>query len=82
MKIIKNFNQFISEKAEPQEAPVAPPQEAPTEEPGKERKPGQKPSPIRRDRPGVAPGPKAERPKTATENDVIAKFAKLTNQKY
>lgn len=84
MKLIKKFEEFIYSGAA-QPAPSKSPKEAPTIAPGKPgTKPG-KPSPIRRDKPAVEPAPKANKEKdlpTATEEDVIQKFAMLTNQNY
>lgn len=88
MKFIKKFKLFKEElgsAAEPKIAPTIAPSR-PGVKPG--IKPGQRPgrvSPIRRDKPAVLPDPKAEKEKelpTATIQDVIGKFAKLTNQKY
>ena len=84
MKSIKKFEEFVyggggagqpAPSRAPGESPVtAPPKTNPTTKPGK-------PSPIRRDKPAVEPAPKAEAElKTATIEDVISKFAELTNQ--
>ena len=81
MKSIKKFEEFVygggsSQPAPaPGQAPVtAPPKTNPTTKPDK-------PSPIRRDKPAVAPDPKAEKElETGTIEDVISKFAELTNQ--
>jgi hypothetical protein len=86
MKFIKRFEIFKEEfsSAGPRTAPTTKPSQ-PGVKPG--TKPGQKPSkpsPIRRDKPSVSPAPKAEKEKklpTATIEDVIEKFAELTNQK-
>jgi hypothetical protein len=53
---------------------TAPPKTSPTTRPGK-------PTPIRRDKPAVEPAPLAKL-KTATEEEVIQKFADLTKQNY
>jgi hypothetical protein len=73
MKYLKKFENF--EMADPTVKPATKPVTRPNVRP-------QRPSPIRRDRPAVTPAPKAEKelPK-ATIEDVIEKFAKLTNQK-
>jgi hypothetical protein len=87
MRFIKKFKLFkeeLSAAASPSPMPApAQPSIKPLTSPGK--KPKRPPSPIRRDRPAVLPDPKAEKEKelpTATIEDVIGKFAKLTNQKY
>jgi hypothetical protein len=79
MKFVKDFKRFNEEfttSSSPQ--PTVKPAEPVT-------KPGTRPSPspIRRDRPAVLPGPKAEKPKKdkATAMDVVREFARLTNQK-
>jgi hypothetical protein len=81
MRFLKKFESFINEEAEPKTAPSKP---ATSPEPGI-KEPGTKPtprpnrpSPIRRDRPAVTPKPKLVK---ATEEDIIEKFATLTNQK-
>jgi hypothetical protein len=84
MKLIKKFEEFIYGGGAAQPSPSTKPTETPTK-PGTKpsQKPG-KPSPIRRDKPAVEPAPKAEKENelpTATVEDVIQKFAKLTNQK-
>jgi hypothetical protein len=82
MKFIKKFELFKEELvsgAEPKTAPTTKPAQ-PGTKPG--QRPG-RPSPIRRDKPSVSPAPKAEKEKqlpTANIEDVIEKFAKLTNQ--
>ncbi len=80
MKLIKKFEEFVyggggASQPAPDKSPVtAPPKTKPGTKPGK-------PSPIRRDRPAVDPAPKAEKElKSATMEDVISKFAELTNQ--
>jgi hypothetical protein len=84
MRFIKKFKLFKEEF-------VGGTETAPTTRPAQPEtkpvtKPGQRPnrpSPIRRDKPAVSPDPKAKKEKTpskATINDVIKKFAKLTNQ--
>jgi hypothetical protein len=78
MKFIKKFELFKEELlASPKESPSRPsvrPGTSPAKRPGK-------PSPIRRDKPAVEPAPKANKElKTATIDEVIEKFAKLTNQ--
>jgi hypothetical protein len=85
MRFIKKFELFKEEfmtgtETAPKTTP-AQPGTKPGTQPGK--RPG-RPSPIRRDKPAVTPAPKAEKEKqlpTATIEDVIEKFAKLTNQK-
>jgi hypothetical protein len=81
MRFIKKFESFINEEAEPKTAPSKP---STSPEPGI-KEPGTKPStrpnrpsPIRRDKPAVTPKPKLVK---ATEEDIIEKFANLTNQK-
>jgi hypothetical protein len=81
MRFIKKFESFINEEAEPKTAPSKP---STSPEPGI-KEPGTKPSirpnrpsPIRRDKPAVVPKPKLVK---ATEEEVIEKFANLTNQK-
>jgi hypothetical protein len=84
MRFIKKFELFKEEfvagtETTPKTTP-AQPVTKPGTQPGK--RPG-RPSPIRRDKPAVTPAPKAEKEKqlpTATIEDVIEKFAKLTNQ--
>lgn len=68
MGIIKKFNEYF--KVE--ESAIAEPTVKPVVKPGIKQKPG-KPSPIRRDRPSVEPGPKA-----VTEMDLANKFLNLT----
>jgi hypothetical protein len=93
MKYLKKFEGFVSEgAAEPAPAPGRSdpgrsPGESPTIAPAKPKtdpgtKPG-RPSPIRRDKPAVEPAPKAEGEDlpTASIEDVINKYAELTNQK-
>ena len=82
MKLIKKFEEFnygASPMPSPSTSPspvTAPPKTSPSTRPGK-------PSPIRRDKPAVDPAPKAEKKlKTATMEEVIEKFASLTNQNY
>jgi hypothetical protein len=87
MRFIKKFELFKEElvASQPQKSPSTKPSE-PAVHPGTKpsTKPG-RPSPIRRDKPAVEPAPKAEKNKknlpTATIEDVIEKFADLTNQK-
>jgi len=81
MKLIKKFEEFVYGAGSP--APSTNPTTAPTKPATRpSTKPG-KPSPIRRDKPAVEPAPKAEKKlKTATMEEVIHKFADLTNQKY
>lgn len=83
MKLIKKFEEFVHGAGSPAPSPstspspvTAPPITKPSTKPGK-------PSPIRRDKPAVEPAPKAEKKlKTATMEEVIHKFADLTNQNY
>lgn len=86
MRFLKRFELFQEEfgAAEPKTAPTTRPAE-PGVNPG--TNPGRrgKPSPIPKQRPGVRPDPKAEddikkKMTVASVDDVIAKFAKLTNQ--
>lgn len=87
MKFLKKFELFKEElvAADPKQAPSTRPAN-PDVKPGTRpnTRPG-RPSPIRRDKPAVEPSPKAEKNKknlpTATIEDVIEKFAELTNQK-
>lgn len=89
MKFLKKFELFKEElvAAEPKESPSPSTKPAePAVHPG--TKPStrpSRPSPIRRDKPAVEPDPKAKKDKkklpTANIEDVIEKFAKLTNQK-
>jgi|LauGreDrversion4_2_1035121.scaffolds.fasta_scaffold49605_6 hypothetical protein len=82
MKLIKKFEEFVygastmpSPSTNPTIAPTKP-ATRPSTRPGK-------PSPIRRDKPAVEPAPKAEKKlKEATMEEVIQKFANLTNQNY
>ena len=84
MKLIKKFEEFVyggvgapapSTSPNPTIAPTKP-GTSPSTRPGK-------PSPIRRDKPAVEPAPKAEKKlKEATVEEVIQKFANLTNQNY
>jgi hypothetical protein len=86
MRFIKKFELFKEElvAADPRKSPSTKPNDPdvmpgtrPTTRPGR-------PSPIRRDKPAVEPDPKAKKDKeklpTATIENVIEKFAKLTNQ--
>lgn len=79
MRSIKKFEEFVYGGASPSpdKSPsptIAPPKTNPSTRPNK-------PSPIRRDKPAVTPAPKAKKElKTATMEDVISKFAELTNQ--
>lgn len=83
-KFIKDFNSFIKEELTAT-SPVPTrerPAPAPTTVPGTPRpsRP-RRPSPIRRDKPGINPDPKALKDlKKGTMQDVIDKFAKLTDQ--
>lgn len=81
MKFIKKFELFKEEFVAGTETAPVKPVIKPGTSPGK--RPG-RPSPIRRDKPAVTPAPKAEKENQlprATIEDVIGKFAKLTNQK-
>lgn len=84
MKFIKKFELFKEEfEFGTETAPTTRPSQpgtAPGTKPN--QRPG-RPSPIRRDKPAVEPAPKAEKDKlpTASIDDVIGKFANLTNQK-
>lgn len=81
MKFLKKFESFSEELVsnQPQRSPSTKPAVRPGTKPS--TRPG-RPSPIRRDRPSVKPDPKAQEKKLPTANvdDVIEKFAKLTNQ--
>lgn len=84
MKFIKKYELFKEDLVANQPKPSTKPNE-PDVHPGKRpsTRPG-RPSPIRRDKPAVEPDPKAKKKKdlpTANIEDVIEKFAKLTNQK-
>ena len=88
MKYLKKFEKFRAGAAAPapaREAPGKAPSE-PTTKPGtKPNTKPSKPSPIRRDKPAVEPAPMAktddsDMPK-ATIEDVINKYANLTDQK-
>lgn len=84
MRFLKKFDLFKEEYSpERSTSPTtkpATPDTKPGVRPGKRPS---RPSPIRRTKPGVSPRPKAGKEKlpTATIQDVIEKFAKLTNQK-
>lgn len=82
MKLIKKFEEFVFAGAP---APTTKPGTSPTTAPTKpgtapSTRPG-KPSPIRRDKPAVEPAPMAKL-KTADIEEVINKYAELTEQKY
>ena len=83
MKLIKKFEEFVYGAGAPAHSPSTNPTIAPTKPATRpSTKPG-KPSPIRRDKPAVEPAPKAEKKlKEATMEEVIQKFADLTNQNY
>jgi hypothetical protein len=84
MKPIKKFEEFIYSGGDTQPSPGTKPIETPTRPSTKPSQKPNKPSPIRRDKPAVVPAPKAKKENelpTATVDDVIQKFAKLTNQK-
>ena len=68
MSIVKKFNEYF--KIE--EGAIAEPTVRPTVKPGIKQSPG-KPSPLRRDKPSIQPGPKA-----VTEMDLANKFLNLT----
>lgn len=78
MKFIKRYEMF-KEEMQPQTSPSTSPNE-PEVHPGTRptTRPG-KPSPFRKDKPGISVKPKAKL-KEATIEQVISKFAKLTNQ--
>ena len=81
MKLIKKFEEFVYGAGAPAPSTSPNPTIAPTK-PNPSTKPG-KPSPIRRDKPAVKPDTKAEKKlKEATMEEVIQKFANLTNQNY
>ena len=67
---IKSFEDFIKEGAETAE-PAVKPRTRPTTTPTPTKQPN-KPSPYRKDKPSVVPGPKA------SAEDVANKFLKLT----
>lgn len=77
MKYLKKFDVFLEIAAAPATKP------APTTKPAKPAtKPTttpQKPSPIRRDRPGVEPAPQAL--KTAEIDDVVKEFLNISREK-
>lgn len=86
MRFIKKFVKFLEGGPAPSPSPspstrpgIAPSPARPKTEPG--TKPGrrQRPSPIRRDKPGVEPAPKAELP-TATEEDVAKRFIDMLDE--
>ncbi len=79
MKIIKSFKLF-KEDLEVESMP-SPSREKPDiiVEPERKTTPN-RPSPIRRSKPGIKVAPKAKLPK-GKEEDVIERFAKITNQK-
>jgi hypothetical protein len=87
MRFLKKFELFKEElvATQPQRSPSTKPAE-PAVHPGTKpsTRPG-RPSPIRRDKPAVEPDPKANKDKkelpTATIEEVIEKYAELTNQK-
>jgi hypothetical protein len=80
MKYLKKFENFqLSQPSVKPARPEVKPDTRPSTRPSR-------PSPIRRDKPAVEPDPKAIKDKDkilpkATIEDVIEKFAKLTNQK-
>ena len=80
MGIIKKYVDFLSEEAQPMPAqPKTKPRTKPGVNPGV--KPNrQRPSPIRRDKPGVEPAPKAKSPK-ATEEEVVERFVSLMDER-
>lgn len=68
MGIIKKFNEYFKID----EGSIAEPTVRPTVKPGIKQNPG-RPSPIRRDKPSIEPGPKA-----VTEIELANKFLDLT----
>lgn len=68
MKRIKLYEEFIAGAVAPKTAP-AKPQTTPDVKPGKPATRPQRPSPLRIDKPGVDPAPKA------TTDDVINRYA-------
>jgi len=78
MGIIKKYVDFL-EGAEPMVKPAKPKTKPGVGDPGV--KPNrQRPSPIRRDKPGVEPAPKAKSPK-ATEKEVVERFISLMDER-
>mgnify|MGYP007131730593 CR=1 FL=1 len=76
MRKIKKFKVFLEENS-----PSREPEVHPGTKPTRRDKPS-RPSPIRRDKPAVKPDPKAEQePVKASAQDVIDRFAEITNQK-
>jgi hypothetical protein len=82
MAIIKKFELFKEEfDAQPQRSNPSKPDEVITEPTTKPGTRPMRPSPIRRDKPGVSPDPKAKKPKEGKIEDVIERYKKITNQK-
>ena len=80
MRFLKKYKMFKEDTVAAPERRTAEPKTKPGTKPG--TKPS-RPSPIRRTKPGVSPKPKADKngmPQAEAE-DVIEKFAELTNQK-
>jgi hypothetical protein len=77
MNIIKKFELFKEEfDAQPKTTPSKPGREVITE-PAKPSTKPMRPSPIRRDKPGVSPDPKMKEPKKGTIEGVIERYNKL-----
>ena len=82
MAIIKKFELFKEEfDAQPQTSPSKPEREVITEPATRPSTKPMRPSPIRRDKPGVSPEPKMKTPKEGTIEGVIERYKKITNQK-
>lgn len=82
MAIIKKFELFKEEfDAQPERSTPSKPDEVITEPGRRTTTKPMRPSPIRRDKPGVSPKPKMEKPKEGTIEGVINRFKNLTNQK-
>lgn len=84
MKHLKKFKSFMegAVAAEPATQPSTKPSTKPAEptvEPGTKPERRERPTPIRRDKPGVTPDPKAKLKKAKVE-DVVEKFIKLSDE--
>lgn len=83
MKFIKGYEKFTEglAMAGTETAPSPSPKTTPAPGTNPKKTPGKRPTPIRRDKPGVTKKPMAKK-KEATVEDVINKYAELTNQNY
>ena len=82
MAIIKKFELFKEEfDAQSQTSPSKPEREVITEPTRRTTTKPMRPSPIRRDKPGVSPDPKMKTTKEGTIEGVIERYKKITNQK-